>query len=214
MNLIFGKIFKESELYQKTSKEAVQISKSALKFLSAKFNDGQTNVTRTNEFWATLFELQNLFYPLCGFLNKLQKDTAQLYEVLHCFAYTIKIFDNHYNLIFSSKMLKYYYKSWFGSKSTSILAELIKYKKAEDPYDMDSFNQFKSNLVDFWNSTSATPICNDENEKQERDLNKDIIQVSDDESKEDSENEDIDDNKKELIIENEAQKWNQILING
>jgi len=148
-----------------------------------------------------LFDLQSLLYPLCGFLNKLQKDTAWLYEVLHCFAYTTKILDNHHDNIFSSKMvermesywkyweqpllllsfalhpsyklqkfcsstpnltwthigqwLKYYYESWFGSKPKSILFELVKYKRSEDPYDMDSFNQFRGNLVDFWDSTSG-----------------------------------------------------------
>ena len=145
--------------------------------------------------------MQNLLYPLCGFLNKLQKDTARLHEVLHCFAYTTKILDNHHNFEFGLKMvarmesrwreweqpllilsfalhpshklqkfrsttqnltwthigqwLKYYYESWFNSKPVSILAELIKYKREEDPYDMDSFNQFKNNLVDFWESTSG-----------------------------------------------------------
>ena len=44
------------------------------------------------EFWKTLFSLQNLLYPLCGFLNKLQKDTARLYEVVYCFAYATRIF--------------------------------------------------------------------------------------------------------------------------
>ncbi|CAB5389959.1 unnamed protein product [Rhizophagus irregularis] len=171
-------------------------------FLSAKFNDDRTNVTRNNgvsnipankkttnqnggrklpddiadiindsEFWTTLFELQNLLYPLCGFFNKLQKDTARLHEVLHCFAYTTKIFGYHNDPKFSSKMfrsstsnltwthigqwLKFYFESWFNSKPKSILAELIKYKREEDPYDMDSFNQFKGNLVDFWESTSG-----------------------------------------------------------
>ncbi|RGB24094.1 hypothetical protein C1646_773569 [Rhizophagus diaphanus] len=49
--------------------------------------------------------------------------------------------------------LKYYYESWFGFKLVSILRKLVKYKRAEDPYDMNSFNQFHNNLVDFWNST-------------------------------------------------------------
>jgi len=50
--------------------------------------------------------------------------------------------------------LKYYYELWFNFKPVSILVELIKYKREEDPYNMDSFNQFKNNLVDFWKSTS------------------------------------------------------------
>ena len=49
--------------------------------------------------------------------------------------------------------LKFYFESWFNSKPKSILAELIKYKKEEDPYNIDFFNQFEGNLVDFWEST-------------------------------------------------------------
>jgi len=166
-----------------------------------KLPDDIADTINDSEFWITLFELQNLLYPLCGFLNKLQKDTARLYEVLHCFAYTTKILNSHPNFEFSSKMvermehrwkeweqpllilsfilhpsyklqkfsssapnltwthigqwLKYYYESWFGSKPVSILSELIKYKRMQDPYDMDSFNQFKGNLVDFWESTNG-----------------------------------------------------------
>ena len=142
-----------------------------------------------------------MLYPLCGFLNKLQKDTARLYEVLHCFGYTIKILGGHQNFEFGSRMitriesrwkeweqpllilsfalhlvyklskfrssardltwthisqwLKYYYEAWFGSRSRSILSELVRYKRSEDPYDMDSFNQFNGNLVDFWDSTNG-----------------------------------------------------------
>ena len=61
----------------------------------------------------------------------------------------------------------------------------------------------------------ATPICDDENEEQEHELNEDIIQVSDDEDDEDDEEEedgeDIDDNREELIIESETQKWSQLI---
>jgi hypothetical protein len=166
-----------------------------------KLPDDIADIINDQEFWIILSELQNLLYPLCGFLNKLQKDTAHLHEVLHCFAYTMKILDNHQNLEFDTKMvkrietrwnqwkqpllilsfalhplhklrkfrsttlnltwthigqwLKYYYEAWFGSKSISILAELIKYKRGEDPYDMDSFKQFNGNLVDFWESTNG-----------------------------------------------------------
>ena len=53
----------------------------------------------------------------------------------------------------------------------------------------------------------AIPICDDENEEHEHELNEDIIQVSDDEDDEEEEDgEDIDDNREELIIESETQK--------
>ncbi len=57
-------------------------------------------------------ELQNLLYPLCGFLNKLQKDTASLYEVIHCFAYVTKIFNEHIDSNFSEKMVERMEKRW------------------------------------------------------------------------------------------------------
>jgi hypothetical protein len=50
---------------------------------------------------------------------------------------------------------KYYYEAWFNKRPISILAELVKYKRKEDPYDDDSFAQFKNNLIDFWESTSG-----------------------------------------------------------
>ncbi|CAB4415694.1 unnamed protein product [Rhizophagus irregularis] len=185
--------------------------------------------------------------------------------------------------------LKYYYESWFGSKPVSILHELTKYKRAEDPYDMDSFNQFRGNLVDFWDSTIgigpelarvairihgisvnsasverlwssmgylhtnrrnrleqkkvlamsqirseilftrkikdvreceremqrlhiATPICPD-NENEDDNLNEGgYIQVSDDEDKVDNnETTNNNDDREELIIQNEEQRWNQLI---
>ena len=35
--------------------------------------------------------------------------------------------------------LKYYYLAFFGTPAKTILAELINYKKGDDPYDNDSF---------------------------------------------------------------------------
>jgi hypothetical protein len=39
-------------------------------------------------FWTQLFELQNLLLPICGALNKLQRDVSRLYEITHCFPLT------------------------------------------------------------------------------------------------------------------------------
>ena len=74
-----------------------------------KLPDDIADIINDNNFWLTLLELQNLLYPLCGFLNKLQKDTASLYEVIHCFAYVTKIFNEHMDLDFSEKMV---WKMW------------------------------------------------------------------------------------------------------
>ncbi|CAJ0838801.1 1871_t:CDS:2, partial [Entrophospora sp. SA101] len=126
-------------------------------------------------------------------------DAARLYEVVHCFAYTLHIFSMHHDLDFSEKMvsriekrwkgweqpilllsiilhpsyklskfrptinnlswthvgqwLKYYYHAFCGKPATSILAELIDYRRGNDPYDYDSFLQFKGNVLNFWEST-------------------------------------------------------------
>jgi hypothetical protein len=77
-----------------------------------KLPDDIADIINDNDFWLTLVELQNLLYPLCGFLNKLQKDTASLYEVIHCFAYVIKIFNEHTDSNFSEKMVERMEKRW------------------------------------------------------------------------------------------------------
>ncbi|CAG8803419.1 9539_t:CDS:2, partial [Cetraspora pellucida] len=105
--------------------------------------------------------------------TNLQKNTARLYEVLRCFGYIMKIFEYQEDFEFETRMkariesfanlswthigqwLKYYYEAWFNCKPVSILAELIKYKQEIDPYDSESFKQFKGNLMDFWESTEG-----------------------------------------------------------
>ncbi|RGB32841.1 hypothetical protein C1646_669813 [Rhizophagus diaphanus] len=63
-------------------------------------------IVNDHSFWSTLFELQNLLLPLCGFLNKLQKNMAQLHEILHIFAFTMKLFCELPDLEFSLKMVE------------------------------------------------------------------------------------------------------------
>ncbi len=77
-----------------------------------KLPDDIADIINDNDFWLTFMELQNLLYPLCGFLNKLQKDTASLYEVIHCFAYVTKIFNEHTDPNFSEKMVERMEKRW------------------------------------------------------------------------------------------------------
>ena len=69
-------------------------------------------IINDSAFWSTLHELRNLLLPLCGFLNKLQKDIARLYEVLHVFAYIMKIFRDLPDLEFSVKMVDRLEKRW------------------------------------------------------------------------------------------------------
>ena len=63
-------------------------------------------------FWSQLYELQNLLLPLCGILNKLQKDIARLHEIVHCFGWIIKIFMNHEDESFSNQMIERLKTRW------------------------------------------------------------------------------------------------------
>lgn len=49
--------------------------------------------------------------------------------------------------------MKYYYLAFFETPVRTILAELINYKRGDDPYDDDFFLQFQGNVLDFWEST-------------------------------------------------------------
>ena len=72
-------------------------------------------------------ELQNLLYPLCGFLNKLQKDTASLYEVIYCFAfiYVTKIFNEYIDSNFSEKMVERMKKCWKQQKQPLLILSIV-----------------------------------------------------------------------------------------
>ncbi|CAB4436770.1 unnamed protein product [Rhizophagus irregularis] len=122
-------------------------------------------IVNDSTFWATLFELQNLLLPLCGFLNKLQKDMSRLHEVLHVFAYTMKLFRELPDPDFSTKMrvtytdfgqwLNYYYEIWYGTRPKSILLEFVKFKKGRYPFDPASIEQFGEDIMSFWESCSG-----------------------------------------------------------
>jgi len=53
------------------------------------------------------------------------------------------------------KWLKYYYYAFFNSRPLSIVAEIILYKQGDDPYDLETFLQFKGNLVNYWDSIAG-----------------------------------------------------------
>src|SRR5437762_5150429 len=82
-------------------------------------------IVNDSTFWATLFELQNLLLPLCGFLNKLQKDMARLHEVLHVFAYTMKLFRELPDLNFSTKIIDRLEKRWAQWEQPLLLLSFI-----------------------------------------------------------------------------------------
>jgi hypothetical protein len=96
-----------------------------------------------SEFWTTLFSLQNLLYPLCGFLNKLQRDTACLYEVVHYFAYTTKIFSRYYNPVFSEKMVSRMENRWKDWKQPLLLLSIALHPS----YKLSKFQLTVNNLT-------------------------------------------------------------------
>ncbi|CAB4376572.1 unnamed protein product [Rhizophagus irregularis] len=108
---------------------------STYKFLPADI----VQIVNDHSFWSILFELQNLLLPLCGFLNKLQKDMARLHEVLHIFAFTIKLFRELPDLEFSLKMVERLEKRWVQGKY---------------PFDPPTVKQFGQDIMSFWESCS------------------------------------------------------------
>lgn len=103
------------------SKNLRSISSTHAKFLPADI----TKIIGDSTFWSTLYELQNLLLPLCGFLNKLQKNIARLHEVLHVFAYTMKIFRNMPDLELSVKMVDRLEKRWVQWEQPLLLLSFI-----------------------------------------------------------------------------------------
>lgn len=66
-----------------------------------------------------------------------------------------RVSNNNLTWTHIGQWLKYYYQAFFNSRSTSIVAEMILYKKGGDPYDLETFLQFKDNLIDYWDSTAG-----------------------------------------------------------
>lgn len=83
-------------------------------------------------------------YPLCGFLNKLQKDTARLYEVVHCFAYVTKIFSEHHDSVFSEKMISRMENRWKNWKQPLLLLSII---ALHPSYRLSKFRSTVNNLT-------------------------------------------------------------------
>jgi hypothetical protein len=149
-------------------------------------------------FWIQLHELQSLLLPLFGILNKLQKDIARLYEIVHCFGWIVKIFMLHDDDEFSNHMMTklenrwiqweqpllllsfvlhpkyrisyfnssatnvsysyfgqwiiYYYQVWFNKMPKKILREYLLYQREIFPFNLETYNQFDDNIIDFWES--------------------------------------------------------------
>ncbi|CAG8475061.1 4559_t:CDS:2 [Cetraspora pellucida] len=145
MNLVVGNIFKESDTCLDISKKAIRIALAA-KFAPSCLRENSQcsyeialpndilNIINNQTFWTKLYELQNLILPICGMLNKLQKDIARLHEAM---------------------WINYYYEAWFEIHSKSILPELMLYKKQKSLFDILFWQQFKGKITDFWDSVAA-----------------------------------------------------------
>jgi hypothetical protein len=67
--------------------------------------------------------------PLCGALNKLQKNVARLYEIAHCFGWIIKIFSSHENEEFGNRMVIRLESRWEQWEQPLLLLSLILHPK-------------------------------------------------------------------------------------
>ncbi|CAG8794287.1 26956_t:CDS:1, partial [Dentiscutata erythropus] len=77
------------------------------------------------------------------FLNKLQKDTARLFEVVYSFASTIKIFKEHQDLDFGSKMVKRIEKHWKEWEHPLLILSII----LHPDYKLEKFQSTNNNLT-------------------------------------------------------------------
>ena len=84
-----------------------------------------------------------MLYPLCGFLNKLQKDTARLFEVIHCFASTIKIFEEHRDINFSMRMVERLEARWSEWEQPLLILSIVLHPQ----YKMEKFRATNNNLT-------------------------------------------------------------------
>jgi hypothetical protein len=83
------------------------------------------SIIQDTNFWNQLYELQNLLFPLCCVLNKLQKDVARLYEIAHCFGWIIKIFASHNDKSFSDQIVARLEKQWTQWEHLLLLLSLV-----------------------------------------------------------------------------------------
>lgn len=100
------------------------------------------SIIQDPNFWTQLYELQDLLWPLCGVLNKLQKDVARLYEIVHCFGWIIKIFANHQNEHFSNHMVTRLENRWSQWEQPLLLLSLVLHPK----YRLSKFSSNISGL--------------------------------------------------------------------
>ncbi len=77
-----------------------------------------------------------MLYPLCGFLNK-------LHEVIHCFASTIKIFEEHRDINFSMRMVERLETRWKEWEQPLLILSIVLHPQ----YKMEKFRATNNFLI-------------------------------------------------------------------
>lgn len=54
-----------------------------------------------------------------------------------------------------SQWLYYYYNVWFEETPTRILREFLSYQREAFPFNKETYDQFDSNIIDFWDSAKG-----------------------------------------------------------
>ncbi|KAG9288258.1 hypothetical protein G9A89_021289 [Geosiphon pyriformis] len=152
-NLAVGDIFKESNEFKTASKQTITINLATTHELPLGLTTGNEEST----------------------LNKLQSDTARLYEVLQAFEQweqpllllTFLLNPNirdtwfrtnteNLNFTYLAQFITYYYKAWFECRPICILLELEEYRKRNYPFDLTTYEQFEENILGFWEFASSS----------------------------------------------------------
>ncbi|CAG8665696.1 6360_t:CDS:2 [Cetraspora pellucida] len=146
------------------------------------FSQNITAILLNDNFWQLITQLHTLLLPYYGALNKLQSDTAHLYDVLQAFGGILRMWEeysdqdlaqpfllnpfihaiwfnyNNENLNFTylAQFVTYYYKAWFERWPICILLELEDYRKHRFPFDFETYEQFEKDILRFWEFISSS----------------------------------------------------------
>ncbi|CAG8572020.1 17777_t:CDS:2 [Cetraspora pellucida] len=118
-------------------------NRTTLRNNTRKLPDDIADIINDTQFWIMLANLQELLYPLCGFLNQLQKDTARLYEVLRCFGYIMKIFECQEDFEFGTRMKARIELRWNEWEQPLIILSFTLHLA----YKLTKFNSIVANLL-------------------------------------------------------------------
>ncbi|CAG8808787.1 22777_t:CDS:2 [Cetraspora pellucida] len=162
-NLCVGDIFKISSQFMKTSKiygkyialmmpndtrwnshyycfKSILKTKIALK--SKEIPSEICETINNEQWWHDLQNLETLIYPFCAILNKLQRDKAQLHDVLHGFGYLMKVIKQQETSDFQTKMIEKLERRWKQWEQPLLLISFL----LNPTYRLTKFNKNISTL--------------------------------------------------------------------